>query len=163
MRYVIFEAKTQSIGDINMKTEFFFPALVVALLCSYGYAEYKNIPLNQLESYKTAVVIAGLKSPLSNCKESGFIAVRSLDTYLKKADSGKIELYGKQPILFFENSSVDGRADTKAVTTIITSNDYKSIVSIKVEILQLSDINIGNIRNPHIVKAYEVISSGECN
>lgn len=148
-----------------MKIEFFSSTLVAAFLSSTAFAEYKSIPQNQLETYKTAVVLAGQKSSLNNCHESGTngLAERSLAAYVQKANSGKIDLDGNQPILIFECNSVNGRANTKALATIITSRDYKSVTSIKVEELRLSDVNIGDLLNPHIVKDYVVTSSGECN
>lgn len=148
-----------------MKTGFLSSTLIAALLSSTAFAEYKTIPQSQLETYKKAVVIAGQRSSLNNCHESGAqgLAERDLAAYVQNADSGKIDLDGNQPILIFECSSVSGRANTKAIATIITSKDYKSVTSIKVEELQLSDVNTGDLLNPHIVKDYVVTSSGECN
>lgn len=148
-----------------MKIGFLSSTLIAALLSSTAFAEYKTIPQSQLETYKKAVVIAGQRSSLNNCHESGAqgLAERDLGTYIKNADSGKIDLDGNQPILIFECGSVSGRANTKAIATIITSRDYKSVTSIKVEELQLSDVNTGDLLNPHIVKDYVVTSLGECN
>lgn len=144
-----------------MKTIALFSTLV-AVISSNAFADYNLIPQEKLELYKTAILIAGQKSHLYNCSESGNFAERFLASYIKKADAGKISLDSKQPILIFENSSVEGRPNTKAIVTVVSSADYNNVVSVQVQELQLSDVNVGDLRNPQIVKRYIVTSSAEC-
>lgn len=136
-----------------------FAALLMS--CS-ALANYQNIPQDQLSEYKTATILAGLNSSLTNCSQSGILKEESLDQYIKNADSGKIDSDGNQPILVFEKNSLDNGVQSKVISTVRSSSDYKKIISIKVEELSLSDVNIGDLRHPHIVKSYVVKSSAEC-
>lgn len=145
-----------------MKMTSIASALVGVLLTSSASAEYNNIPASQLDDYKTAISIALNRTNFRNCAISGPLA-GTAEEFIKAADSAKIQNDGKQPILIFEISAAKYSNAGKAATTIVSSSDYKSIISLRTDEYVLSEVNIGDLKRPRIEMAYVIKATGECN
>lgn len=128
------------------------------ILSSSAWASYQEIPQDRLESYKKATVLAGQKSGLSKCNVSGYLEHNDVQYYITMATSGRIDSSGSQPILLFEQQA----SGKKYLATIISTSDYKLLVSVKVEEFIWSDINRGDLQNPQIEKGFVLSGSGEC-
>jgi hypothetical protein len=127
-------------------------------------AGFTAIPNEKLSAYKEAAIIAGKQGNLTNCSAvvSGTHAYDALETYIAKSDSGKIKADSKQPILIFGITALQDDLNRKAVITVISTANYKTIVSVKLDELALENVNEGTLENPKIVKSYVVKFSQIC-
>lgn len=145
-----------------MKTVF----AMTLLLATMAQASYVDIPKDRLDDYKKATIQGAhesqKKGKLSDCK----MVYGSLDKstmvadYITVATSGQIQAEGAQPVLLFQLDQNNPRI--KYVTTVVSSADYKEVLSLKLEKFDLNDINVGDLRNPRIEKAFELQWSFIC-
>lgn len=128
------------------------------ILSSSAWAGYQGIPQDRLESYKKATVLAGQKSSLAHCTVSGSLEHNDVQDYITMATSGRIDSSGSQPILIFEHEA----SGKKYLAIVISTSDYKLLVSVKVEEFIWSDVNTGDLQNPRIEKEFVLNAYGEC-
>lgn len=142
-----------------MKLQTLGSVFLSLLLYSKAWAVYQNIPMDQLESYKKAAILAGIKSGLKNCNISGLLEYNTIQDYILTATAGQLDTKGSQPILIFSSQT----KDKKYVATLISKSDYKLLVSIKVEDFIWSEVNTGYLKNPIIEKDFVLNAFAECN
>ncbi len=67
---------------------------------------------------------------------------------------------GSQPVLTFELYHVP--ADSFEITTVTTSPDYKRILKIAGGFYEVRSVNVGDLKNPKLVKKKVLIRSTYC-
>lgn len=144
-----------------MKLSILTQTIVGILISSSTYADYTDIPQAQLDSYKKAFSIAAKNSLLLNCSASGILWNRYLDTYVLQASSGKLKKNGDQPILIFEREVYPN--NFKYIATVVSSSDFRSLVSVQVVEFNFDYMNVGDLLNPELKKDYILKTSAECH
>lgn len=129
------------------------------IAASQAFAAPIDIPANKLPSYKQAVELAG-KQTIGECKETyGAPRERYMVENVKQAQSATLDASGGQPILVFKRQV---SPDFRAITKVVSSNDFKRIISYTVEEQEMGDINTGDLLNPVIARGYLKTAFVEC-
>ena len=132
------------------------------------FATDSQIPRQELEQYVKSVVIKLRKSHIS-CTTSSYhsflgysyfstdeVAVSEITRRLWKVNTGVIS-DSPSPSLILKSN----RRDT-SVVTIVTSADFKEIISVKVKDFTKKEINKGDLKNPNIEYVDKLCFKFEC-
>ena len=118
------------------------------------------IPSEELSIYKNAASLA-IKAGNFICNSNPYLTsyIRLTTDFIADASLGERNSDGAQPLLIFTDENEN---ETKEVYSLVTSVDYKSIISINYAYFEMKDVNVGNLNAPHIVREYVQITSSHC-
>ena len=133
-------------------------AIAVAFLTTVtAFAGTTPIPREKLADYIDAVIMAIDGSAFECVTESGSMSGQLVDKVFG-ATSAEIDDAGAQPLLIFKSSD----AEHQRIVCVTTSTDYKTLVSIRIEDLQVStqEVNQGDLINPSMTSIAQISSVG---
>jgi hypothetical protein len=119
----------------------------------------KPIPENQLSMYKKAALVAFYEGRPFHCETTG-VFFDQVMYYLDDSQSGEINESGEQPLITFSQITKTGVLISKI--TLVTTSDYKRILTLKGELFQERDVNQGNLLKPNLIRESYVFGSMVC-
>lgn len=150
-----------------------FTILVTMTLANAAWAtDYKNVPSDKIDIYKRAVIIAVNKSNFTCRADNGNQYQYALVGYVAHAQRVRLESNGAQPVLAFETRVEAGEKDpigghvlettARYIVKITTTVDYKQIITYRVDIERLSEVNTGDLKNPTLQHQWRLELGATC-
>lgn len=131
--------------------------LMLLLLGSFTEASPSAVPAERVEEYKKAAKTA-IKDVKFTCKNLVGSGSNYLNYTLENAREAEVSTEGDQLILVLR--ALD--TNRQVVSTLITGNDFKTVIMTRSDFYVFGYVNKGDLKNPNIVPSYILSGSTMC-